>query len=60
MKHFADIERVAVVGDKKWEHGIAEFYKPFTRASIRYFDQASAAEARKWLRETEQSVAVTA
>jgi hypothetical protein len=60
IKLFADIERIAVVGDKKWEHGMATFYKPFTRATIRYFDQANAAEARKWLREAERRVAVTA
>ena len=60
IKHFADIERIAVVGDKKWEHGMATFYKPFTQATIRYFDQANAAEARKWLRETERPLAVTA
>ena len=60
IKHFADIERIAVVGDKKWEHGMATFYKPFTQATVRYFDQANAAEARKWLREAERSAAVTA
>jgi hypothetical protein len=60
IKHVADIERIAVVGDKKWEQGMATFYKPFTKATIRYFDQANAVEARKWLREAEQPVAVTA
>jgi hypothetical protein len=49
MKHFADIGRLAIVGDKKWEHGMATFCKPFTKASIRYFDQVDAVEARKWL-----------
>lgn len=29
----------------------ATFCKPFTKATIRYFDHADAAEARKWLRE---------
>ena len=51
VKHFADIERLAMVGDKKWEHGMAVFCKPFTRATIRYFDHADAAEARTWLDE---------
>jgi hypothetical protein len=60
IKLFADIERLAVVGDKKWEHGMATFSKPFTRATIRYFDQANAAEARKWLREAKRPAAVTA
>ena len=49
MKHFADIERLAMVGDKKWEHGMAAFCKLCTTASIRYFDETDIAEARKWL-----------
>ena len=52
VKHFADIERLAVVGDKKWEHGMAAFCKPFTKATIRYFTHSEFAEARKWLRES--------
>ena len=51
IKHFADIERLAMVGDKKWEHGMAMFCKPFTKAKIQYFDRADAAKARKWLDE---------
>ena len=49
IKHFTDIERIAMVGDKKWQHGMATFCKPFTKATICYFDHADAAEARKWL-----------
>jgi hypothetical protein len=49
LKHFADIERLAMVGDKQWEKGMAAFCKPFTKAKIRYFDHADAAEARSWL-----------
>jgi hypothetical protein len=49
LKHFADIERLAMVGDKKWQHGMATFCKPFTTAAIRYFDHADAAGARAWL-----------
>ncbi len=51
VKHFADIERLAVVGEKKWQQGMATFVKPFTKAAVRYFDHAEAAEARKWLGE---------
>jgi hypothetical protein len=51
VKHFADIERLAMVGDKKWEHGLSAFCKPFTKAKIHYFDRAEASEARKWLEE---------
>jgi SpoIIAA-like len=51
IRHFADIERLAMVGDKKWQHGMATFFKPFTKATMRYFDHTNAAEARAWLRE---------
>ena len=51
VKHFADIERLAMVGEKKWQHAMAMFGKPFTTATIRYFQRSDAAEARKWLSE---------
>jgi hypothetical protein len=49
LKHFKDIERLALVGEKKWEHGMATFCKPFTTASIRYFDVHQIDEARQWV-----------
>lgn len=55
LKHFADIERLAMVGEKKWEEWMAMFCKPFTSAEIRYFDQSEADEARSWI--TKESVA---
>ena len=50
MKHVRDIDRLALVGDRKWEAGMAGFCRPFTTATIRYFDRAQADEARRWLR----------
>jgi hypothetical protein len=32
-KHLADIERLAMVGDKLWQHVMTTFCKPFTRAT---------------------------
>jgi hypothetical protein len=49
LKHFRDIERLAVIGEKAWEHAMTVFCKPFTTAKIRYFDQSRAAEARDWI-----------
>lgn len=49
MKHFRDIERLALVGESKWEAGMATFCKPFTSAEIRYFDSKDIAEARRWI-----------
>ena len=51
VEHFADIERLAMVGEKRWQHGMAIFCKPFTKAKVRYFNHAEAAEAQKWLGE---------
>ena len=51
IEHFADIERLAMIGEKRWQQGMAVFVKPFTGAQVRYFDHADAAQARKWLDE---------
>jgi hypothetical protein len=51
VQHFADINRCAMVGEEKWQQGMAMFCKPFTKATIRYFDHANITEARKWLAE---------
>jgi hypothetical protein len=51
VKHFNHIERLAIVGETKWEHGMAIFCKPFTTAKVRYFDHANIDEAREWLQE---------
>jgi hypothetical protein len=49
VKHFADIERIAMIGQNEWQKGMALFCKPFTTAKIRYFDRADADVARTWL-----------
>jgi len=51
FKHFRDIERLAIVGEAKWEEGMATFCKPFTSAKIRYFDHARLDEAKDWVAE---------
>jgi hypothetical protein len=51
IEHFADIERLAMVGEKQWQRGMAVFCKPFTTAAVRYFEHADAAAAREWLDE---------
>lgn len=52
LHHFSDIERLAMIGDKRWEHVMATFCKPFTKATIQYFDHSDPEAARKWLGET--------
>jgi hypothetical protein len=48
-KHFSDIERLAIVGETKWQHGMAVFCKPFTTATVRYFGRPAIDQAREWL-----------
>jgi len=47
--HYRDIERLALVGETRWQHGMSVFCKPFTSATIRYFDREHMPEAEQWL-----------
>jgi hypothetical protein len=49
FKHRHDVQRVAMVGDKKWQRWMTEFGKPFTAAEVRYFDKPEIAQAIAWL-----------
>jgi hypothetical protein len=49
FKHFAHIERLAMVGDKAWEKGMSVFCKPFTTATVRSFDRAERDQAVAWI-----------
>lgn len=53
LKHWKDIERLAIVGESKWEEGMAVFCKPFTAAKIKYFDHTKVDEATSWLESAE-------
>lgn len=49
VKHFNDIERLAIVGESKWEKGMTVFCRPFTTARIKYFDHSEIDAARQWI-----------
>lgn len=49
--HCSKIDRIALVGEKKWEEWMAKVCKPFTMAKIEYFDASQMDAARKWLAE---------
>jgi hypothetical protein len=52
LQHWRDIERLAIVGESKWEQGMAAFCKPFTTAKVKYFDHEQIAAAREWISAT--------
>ncbi len=43
------IERLAVVGDRRWRCWMSLFSQPFCTAVVRYFDIDEDGEARQWL-----------
>ena len=49
--HCTKIERIALVGEKRWERWMAAVCKPFTMARVRYFDAREIDAAWKWLEE---------
>lgn len=51
-RHFADLSRIAMVGNKAWEKEMSSFCRPFTRAQIRFFDGTEIDEARDWMAES--------
>lgn len=53
-KHFNDVERVAMVGEKRWQEGMSTFCKPFTTAEVRYFERGELPDAHLWIEETDE------
>ncbi len=51
IKHWNDFERMALVGDKRWEELLAKAFNRLTRGDIRYFDLVDANAARAWIEE---------
>ncbi len=48
--HHAKIVRVAAIGDRKWQAMVPRLAQRFVKAELRYFDQADAEAAAKWVR----------
>jgi len=53
IRHFNDIERLAIVGDKAWEKGMAYFCKVFMTAKVQYFDVSERDKAMTWINEAD-------
>ena len=50
VKNYTSFERIALVGEQRWQEWMAAFCKPFTGAEVRYFDADDSAAAWDWLR----------
>ena len=51
IKHYKDFDRIAMVGDRKWEKWMATLCKPFTKAKVRYFNASEIDAAWNWIGE---------
>ena len=49
IKHVKDFEKVAMVGDKKWQELITGLMKPFTPATIKFFPLTDKEKAKEWV-----------
>jgi hypothetical protein len=49
QRPFPGVERLAVVGVKLWEAGMATFCASFVSAAVRYFDESESDEAEEWI-----------
>lgn len=54
FKHFDDIDRVAVVGEKKAGEPNTVLTKPFKWAEVRFFKTSEKGEAKQWLIEKKE------
>lgn len=52
--HYADIERLAVVGDSDWEEWMTRLSRPFALADIRFFEPSEMEKALAWITEPSQ------
>jgi len=50
-KHFSDIDRLAIVGEERWQKWMAGICHAFTTADVRYFRLDRLDDAYAWLRE---------
>ena len=46
---YPHLDRIAVVGDRRWQDAMATFSRPFRHARVRYFDLGEVEAAREWL-----------
>jgi len=50
FSHRNDLERVAIVGSKKWEELAGKLWSALVQTEVKYFEQGEAEEALAWLR----------
>lgn len=47
--HASDYEKIAMVGDEKWQDWMTQLMKPFTSADIKFFEFKDKEKAKTWI-----------
>ena len=49
LNHFNDVDKIAVVGENKWQKFWSDLADPFVSGEIRFFTHSEIAEAQTWI-----------
>ena len=49
LKHDQQVERIAMVGEKKWQEWMTKIASRLVQTEVRYFDLADEEKAEKWV-----------
>jgi universal stress protein A len=55
LQHDDDFKRIAIIGDKSWQHAAIGFVNFFSHIEMRFFDDSESEAAWDWLREKPQA-----
>ena len=50
IRHFRDIERLAVVGEEKWDEVLTTLSKPFVGGEVKHFQPSELRSAWSWIK----------
>jgi len=51
IKYAQDLEKLALVGEKKWTEWLSDMMKPFTSAEVKHFKSSQKEDAKLWVME---------
>lgn len=54
--HSDDIEKIAIVGNKKWAKWMYSIMKPFKKARVMYFDLPDREKGMEWIMNQEEDI----
>jgi len=51
LRHYSDFERLAIVGDARWQEWMTAIARPFSLAEVRFFEPVDMEQALTWITE---------